>query len=327
MLGIGGGIRAECVRPPDPPRRTRSSTSSRFRSSRSCRLRRRSDAATILERPPDESTEAVGTTPRELRLREPAACGAKTVMVTSAGPREGKSTTIANLAIALARTGRHVVLVDLDLRRPMLSRLLPSPRRPGITDFASRDTELVDVAAARRRHAAARASRIDSVAREVGQGRLEVITTGRTRVEPAAFVESERLDGSAPHAPQPRRDRPGRCSADPRDRRLDRADRQGRCASSWSRRLGTLTRPTLQELARVLRSEPAPVLGLVATGAEIDEGYSVYSVDEYSDAARPQAEAPTADTAQRCLRRCAARRAGRHAGRLAAAADSRPRPG
>jgi hypothetical protein len=57
-------------------------------------------------------------------------------------------------------------------------------------------------------------------------------------------------------------------------------------------RLGTLTRPTVQELGRVLRRSPAPVLGLVATGAEIDEGYSVYAVDEYFAQARPQPELP-----------------------------------
>ena len=55
-------------------------------------------------------------------------------------------------------------------------------------------------------------------------------------------------------------------------------------------RLGTLTRPTLQELARVFRRSPAPVLGLVATGAEVDEGYSVYAVDEYIAQARSQPE-------------------------------------
>ena len=46
--------------------------------------------------------------------------GARTIMVTSAGPREGKSTTVANLAVAFARAGRRVALIDLDLRRPVL---------------------------------------------------------------------------------------------------------------------------------------------------------------------------------------------------------------
>ncbi len=46
----------------------------------------------------------------------------RSVMITSAVEQEGKSTTIANLAVALARTGKRVVLVDLDLRRPFLHR-------------------------------------------------------------------------------------------------------------------------------------------------------------------------------------------------------------
>jgi polysaccharide biosynthesis transport protein len=59
---------------------------------------------------------------------------AQTIMITSAGPREGKSTTIANLAIALARAGRRVALVDLDLRRPFLHTFFKVERAFGVTD-------------------------------------------------------------------------------------------------------------------------------------------------------------------------------------------------
>jgi succinoglycan biosynthesis transport protein ExoP len=59
---------------------------------------------------------------------------ARTIMVTSAGPREGKSTTVANLAVALARAGRRVVLVDLDLRRPSLHPFFRVRGDNGITD-------------------------------------------------------------------------------------------------------------------------------------------------------------------------------------------------
>ena len=55
-------------------------------------------------------------------------------MVTSAVAGEGKSTTTANLAVALARAGRDVVLVELDLRRPSLARLFGIPPRPGVTE-------------------------------------------------------------------------------------------------------------------------------------------------------------------------------------------------
>lgn len=62
---------------------------------------------------------------------------ARTLMVTSAVPREGKSTTAANLAIAFARAGRRVALVDLDLRRPSLHSLLVTGLEPGIADVVA----------------------------------------------------------------------------------------------------------------------------------------------------------------------------------------------
>ena len=251
---------------------------------------RRSDAATILERAPDESTEAVARLRASFDFSNQS-LGAKTVMVTSAGPREGKSTTIANLAIALARTGRHVALVDLDLRRPMLSRLFHLPDGPGITDLAARDTELADVL--QPVGVTPLRARVASIgASEVGQGRLEVITTGRTRVEPAAFVEStgltEALHTLRSHAEIVLVDAPPILATGDSIALTGKVD-----AVLLITRLGTLTRPTLQELARVLRRSPAPVLGLVATGAEIDEGYSVYAADEYFTPSRPQAEVPT----------------------------------
>src|SRR5439155_21449629 len=52
-------------------------------------------------------------------------------MFTSAVEQDGKSTTAANLAVALARAGQRVVLVDLDLRRPFVDRLFDGGRRPG----------------------------------------------------------------------------------------------------------------------------------------------------------------------------------------------------
>ncbi len=60
----------------------------------------------------------------------------QTIMVTSAIQAEGKSTTIANLAVAYARAGKRVVLVDLDLRRPYIDRFFPFEERPGLTEVA-----------------------------------------------------------------------------------------------------------------------------------------------------------------------------------------------
>jgi succinoglycan biosynthesis transport protein ExoP len=70
--------------------------------------------------------------------------GAKTIMVTSAVQREGKSTTVANLAVALARAGRRVALVDLDLRRPFLHTFFHIRSENGFTDVVVNRIELDD---------------------------------------------------------------------------------------------------------------------------------------------------------------------------------------
>ena len=67
---------------------------------------------------------------------------ARVVMFTSGEGGEGKSTTIANLAIALAKHGRQITLVDLDLRNPSLARLFGSSEHAGLTTVALGHVEL-----------------------------------------------------------------------------------------------------------------------------------------------------------------------------------------
>jgi succinoglycan biosynthesis transport protein ExoP len=55
------------------------------------------------------------------------------LQVTSAGPQEGKSTTLANLAIALARAGQEVVVVCCDLRRPRIHEFFELDNSVGFT--------------------------------------------------------------------------------------------------------------------------------------------------------------------------------------------------
>jgi capsular exopolysaccharide synthesis family protein len=58
----------------------------------------------------------------------------KTVLVTSSGMGEGKSTSVANLAITFAQTGAKTLLVDTDLRRPVLHGIFSYPRNEGLTN-------------------------------------------------------------------------------------------------------------------------------------------------------------------------------------------------
>lgn len=68
----------------------------------------------------------------------------RSYVVTSAMPSEGKSTTTANLAIALAESGASVALVDADLRRPRTAEIMGIEGAIGLTDVLIGEIELDD---------------------------------------------------------------------------------------------------------------------------------------------------------------------------------------
>ena len=83
----------------------------------------------------------------------------KTLLVTSSGPGEGKTTTAVNLAFAMVMDGKRVILVDTDLRRPAVHKMLGLPAQPRPDRRSPRRGPI-----GRRAHAALRPARPDGPA-------------------------------------------------------------------------------------------------------------------------------------------------------------------
>jgi len=99
------------------------------------------------------------------------------LIVTSSGPSEGKSTTSANLAIVMAQTGQKVIVVDTDLRRPVLHKTFGVPNNIGITT-ALLAGEQVDL------QAYLQPTEIDN---------LMIITSGPIPPNPSELLGSQRM--------------------------------------------------------------------------------------------------------------------------------------
>lgn len=100
---------------------------------------------------------------------------AKTVLVTSSLPGEGKSTTATNLAIAQAEAGHAVCLIDADLRRPMVNEYLGLDRSAGLT------TALVGEA------------EVDDLLQPWGEGNLFVLVSGQIPPNPSELLGSQSM--------------------------------------------------------------------------------------------------------------------------------------
>jgi Mrp family chromosome partitioning ATPase len=206
----------------------------------------------------------------------------RSVLITSAFEREGKSTTIANLAVALARSGRNVVLVDLDLRRPYLDKFFKLQGRPGITQVAlghvSLLDALVDVPITPIEPAPGVAVRYDlSRNGTTGvNGRLKVLGSGPIPPDPGEFVASTAISHVFAQlydvADIVLVDTPPLLAVG--DALVLSAKVDGLILAA---RLETVRRPVLDDLKRMLGSAPVRKLGFVVTGAEAEEAAYGYS--------------------------------------------------
>jgi capsular exopolysaccharide synthesis family protein len=117
----------------------------------------------------------------------------KVVLITSALPDEGKSTVAGALACANATAGKRTLLVDCDLRRPMLATRMGLERTPGLTDYlvgAASPTDVLQTVALSAEPSANGASPQAPEARVLP---LTCITAGTLSPQPAEMLRSQRF--------------------------------------------------------------------------------------------------------------------------------------
>ena len=100
-----------------------------------------------------------------------------TLLVTSSGPHEGKTSISTNLAGIIAQGDRNVVIIDADMRRPRVHRFLSLPNQMGLSDLFRGTLDLA------------------SVKRLVDEkGTMQAITSGNLPPNPAELLGSTRMD-------------------------------------------------------------------------------------------------------------------------------------
>jgi capsular exopolysaccharide synthesis family protein len=95
-------------------------------------------------RPTSSGAEAIRTLRASLFLAAPGGLPSR-LLITSAQPGEGKTCMAVNLAAALAQTGRRIVVVDCDLRRPRVHKAIGASQSPGVTNFLAGNADLASI--------------------------------------------------------------------------------------------------------------------------------------------------------------------------------------
>ena len=97
------------------------------------------------------------------------------IVIASPGPSDGKSTTVANLAITFAQQGQRTLLIDADLRRAVLDKAFRTERSPGLTELIIGDATL------------------EQVMHQTEVPNLSLISSGRFPPNPAELLGSSRM--------------------------------------------------------------------------------------------------------------------------------------
>jgi Mrp family chromosome partitioning ATPase len=117
----------------------------------------------------------------------------KTILVTSSGPKEGKTNTITNLALVCAQEGLQTLLVSSDLRKPYLSNYFGIPEKPGLSDIVMGSCSLEE-GIRRFSDMVLGGMGVDEVVSHPGLSHLALLPSGSSSVNPAEILNSPEFD-------------------------------------------------------------------------------------------------------------------------------------
>lgn len=99
----------------------------------------------------------------------------QTIMLTSSGPGEGKSTTASNLAVVMAESGTNTIIIDCDQRKPRLHKVFLTSNQTGLSDVLAGKEKFEDAV------------------KDVGVPNLTLLTSGTRPPNPAELMASRKM--------------------------------------------------------------------------------------------------------------------------------------
>ncbi len=140
-----------------------------------------------------EPTSPAAEAYRAMRTNLKLDSSKKTILVTSSGPREGKTSTLINLGIVMGQAGSKTLLVSSDLRRPVIARTFGVEREPGFHELISGSVKLDQVLRSVADVMLGNMDLEEIVSKPPGIDNIWVLPSGSIPINPAEILESNRF--------------------------------------------------------------------------------------------------------------------------------------
>lgn len=143
----------------------------------------------VHDQPKSPVTETYRTLRTNLKLTSP---GRKTLLIVSAGPKEGKTTILVNLALTAAQMGNKTLIVSSDLRRPALYQTFGLKREPGLSEVLSQTIKWQEVVRSLSDILIGEMN-FDQVMKTPGLDNLSILTSGQIPLNPSELLGSKEM--------------------------------------------------------------------------------------------------------------------------------------